>query len=64
MQGWSFACNADWQSYSGESTMSYFSQVVGIMVHQFLSGAVGLAIELNEANALQRRSSYRLRSTT
>ena len=40
-QAWSFTCNADWQSYSGESTMSYFSQTFGLSVHQFLSGAVG-----------------------
>ena len=36
---WSFTCNADWQSYMGEATMSYFSQTVGLSVHQFLSGA-------------------------
>src|SRR5580698_198613 len=41
---WSFTCNADWQSYSGETTMSYFAQTVGLSVHQFISGASGLAI--------------------
>ena len=56
MQGWSFACNADWQSYSGESTMSYFSQVIGIMVHQFLSGAVGLAVLVAVGRALARHT--------
>lgn len=56
MQGWSFACNADWQSYSGESTMSYFSQVIGIMVHQFLSGAVGLAVMVAVGRALARHT--------
>ncbi len=54
MQAWSFACNADWQSYMGESTMSYFSQVLGIMVHQFLSGATGLAILVAVGRALKR----------
>ena len=44
MQAWSFICNADWQSYAGETTMSNFSQVFAIMVHQFLSGASGLAV--------------------
>src|SRR5579859_5235448 len=34
---WSFTCNADWQSYTGESAMSYFSQTIGLSVHQFLS---------------------------
>jgi len=54
MQAWSFTCNADWQSYSGESTMSNFSQVVGLMVHQFLSGAVGLAVLVAVGRALKR----------
>src|SRR5580658_6175596 len=40
---WSFTCNADWQSYSGESTMSYLSQTLGLSVHQFLRGAAGIA---------------------
>ena len=56
MQAWSFACNADWQSYMGESTMSYLSQVLGIMVHQFLSGAVGLAVLVAVGRALRRHS--------
>jgi K+-transporting ATPase ATPase A chain len=56
MQAWSFACNADWQSYMGESTMSYLSQVLGIMVHQFLSGAVGLAVLVAVGRALHRHS--------
>src|SRR5581483_1622357 len=33
---WSFTCNADWQSYTGETTMSYFSQTIALSVHQFL----------------------------
>src|ERR1700678_99635 len=41
MQAWSFVCNADWQSYAGETTMSNFSQVFAIMVHQFISGPSG-----------------------
>ena len=55
MQAWSFTCNADWQSYAGETTMSYFSQVFGIMVHQFLSGASGLAVLVAVGRALKRR---------
>ena len=54
MQAWSFTCNADWQSYAGETTMSYFSQVFGIMVHQFLSGASGLAVLVAVGRALKR----------
>jgi K+-transporting ATPase ATPase A chain len=54
MQAWSFTCNADWQSYAGETTMSYFSQVFGIIVHQFLSGASGLAVLVAVGRALKR----------
>jgi K+-transporting ATPase ATPase A chain len=53
---WSFTCNADWQSYSGESTMSYFSQTVGLSVHQFLSGAAGIAVLAAVARGLSRKS--------
>jgi K+-transporting ATPase ATPase A chain len=53
---WSFTCNADWQSYSGEATMSYLSQTLGLSVHQFLSGAIGLAILVAVGRALARAS--------
>ncbi len=56
MQAWSFTCNADWQSYAGETTMSNFSQVFAIMVHQFLSGASGLAVLVAVGRALKRAS--------
>ena len=51
---WSFACNADWQSYSGETTMSYFAQTIGLSVHQFISGASGLAVLVAVGRALKR----------
>jgi K+-transporting ATPase ATPase A chain len=53
---WSFTCNADWQSYSGEATMSYLSQTLGLSVHQFLSGAGGIAVLAAVARALKRAS--------
>ncbi|HXI83424.1 MAG TPA: potassium-transporting ATPase subunit KdpA [Verrucomicrobiae bacterium] len=53
---WSFVCNADWQSYMGESTMSYFSQTIGLSVHQFLSGAAGLAVLVAVGRALKRHT--------
>ncbi len=56
MQAWSFTCNADWQSYAGETTMSNFSQIFAIMVHQFLSGASGLAVLVAVGRALKRAS--------
>ena len=40
----SFITNTNWQSYGGESTMSYFSQMVGLGVQNFVSAAVGMAV--------------------
>ena len=40
----SFTTNTNWQSYSGESTMSYFSQMVGLAFHNFVSAAAGIAV--------------------
>ena len=40
----SFVTNTNWQNYSGESTMSYLSQMVALVLHNFLSAAVGIAI--------------------
>lgn len=40
----SFITNTNWQSYAGENTLSYFSQMVGLVVQNFLSAAVGMAV--------------------
>ncbi len=40
----SFVGNTNWQAYAGESTMSYFTQMVGLSVQNFLSAAVGIAV--------------------
>ena len=40
----SFATNTNWQSYSGETTMSYLTQMMGFTVQNFLSAATGMAI--------------------
>lgn len=40
----SFSTTTTWQAYGGETTMSYFSQVVGLTVQNFLAGAAGLAV--------------------
>ena len=40
----SFTTNTNWQSYAGESTMSYFSQMVGLAFHNFTSAATGIAV--------------------
>ena len=42
----SFTTNTNWQFYSGESTMSYFSQMAGLAWHNFVSAAAGLAIAI------------------
>lgn len=39
----SFATNTNWQNYAGEITLSYFSQMVGLVFHNFVSAAVGIA---------------------
>ncbi len=40
----SFTTNTNWQSYGGETTMSYFSQMAGLMIHNFTSAAAGISI--------------------
>lgn len=40
----SFLTNTNWQAYSGESTMSYLTQFLGLTVQNFLSAAVGIAV--------------------
>lgn len=40
----SFTTNTNWQNYGGESTLSYFSQMVGLASHNFFSAAVGIAV--------------------
>ncbi len=40
----SFTTNTNWQNYGGESTMSYFSQMVALAFHNFVSAAAGIAI--------------------
>jgi K+-transporting ATPase ATPase A chain len=42
----SFTTNTNWQNYSGESTMSYLTQMSGLAVQNFLSAAVGLAVAI------------------
>lgn len=52
----SFVTNTNWQSYGGESTMSYFSQMTGLTVQNFLSAATGIAIALVVIRAFARKS--------
>ena len=52
----SFLTNTNWQSYSGETTMSNFSQMAGLAVHNFLSAATGIALALAVTRAFARSS--------
>ena len=40
----SFVTNTNWQAYGGETTMSYFTQMVGLTVQNFVSAAAGMAV--------------------
>jgi K+-transporting ATPase ATPase A chain len=51
----SFTTNTNWQNYSGESTMSYLSQMAALAWHNFTSAATGIAIALALARGLTRR---------
>ena len=52
----SFVTNTNWQAYSGENTLSYFSQMVGLTVQNFLSAASGIAVALVLIRAFSRQS--------
>jgi K+-transporting ATPase ATPase A chain len=51
----SFATNTSWQSYGGETTLSYFLQMAGITVQSFLSVASGIAVAIALVRGLARR---------
>jgi K+-transporting ATPase ATPase A chain len=42
----SFTTNTNWQAYSGESTMSYLTQMAGLAYHNFMSAAVGISLAI------------------
>jgi K+-transporting ATPase ATPase A chain len=52
----SFTTNTNWQNYGGESTLSYFSQMVGLTFHNFVSAATGIAIAAALVRAIARHS--------
>jgi K+-transporting ATPase ATPase A chain len=53
----SFTTNTNWQAYSGESSATYLSQVLGLAVQNFLSAATGMAIVIAFIRGLARRTS-------
>src|SRR5271156_2242640 len=53
----SFTTNTNWQSYTPETTMSYFTQMVGLAYHNFLSGAIGIAVAVALVRGIARKQS-------
>jgi potassium-transporting ATPase potassium-binding subunit len=53
----SFTTNTNWQSYSGESMMSYLTQMAGLAYHNFASAAVGIALAVALIRGVARRES-------
>src|SRR5271156_1007404 len=53
----SFTTNTNWQNYSGESTMSYFTQMAGLAYHNFGSAAVGIVLAIAVIRGISRRES-------
>ena len=51
----SFTTNTNWQNYSGESTMSYFTQMAGLAYHNFTSAAVGIVLAIAFIRGIVRR---------
>jgi K+-transporting ATPase ATPase A chain len=56
----SFTTNTNWQSYSGESTMGYLTQMAGLAVQNFVSAAVGIAVAIALVRGFARRKTDQL----
>ncbi|HWY76827.1 MAG TPA: potassium-transporting ATPase subunit KdpA, partial [Verrucomicrobiae bacterium] len=56
----SFTTNTNWQSYTGESTMSYLSQMVALVIHNFGSAATGIALAAALVRGIARHSATTL----
>jgi K+-transporting ATPase ATPase A chain len=52
----SFVTNTNWQNYAGETTLSYFSQMVGLVFHNFVSAAAGIAVAAALVRGIARHS--------
>jgi potassium-transporting ATPase potassium-binding subunit len=51
----SFTTNTNWQAYSGETTMSYFTQMAGLAFHNFVSAATGIVLAIAFIRGIARR---------
>ena len=58
----SFATNSNWQSYSGENTLSYLVQMLGLTVQNFVSAGTGIAVVLALIRGLTRKTTDKLGS--
>ncbi|MDN7142966.1 potassium-transporting ATPase subunit KdpA [Pseudomonas sp. JQ170] len=56
----SFVTNTNWQAYSGEASVSYLSQMIGLTVQNFVSAATGLAVLVALCRGIARRSAQTL----
>jgi potassium-transporting ATPase potassium-binding subunit len=56
----SFTTNTNWQAYSGESTMSYLTQMAGLAYHNFVSAAVGIVLAIVVIRGIARRETEKL----
>jgi len=56
----SFTTNTNWQSYAGEKTMSYLSQMTQLAMHNFASAAVGIAVAIAVIRGIARRSAGKI----
>src|SRR5580700_3541293 len=56
----SFVTNTNWQNYSGESTMTYLTQMVGLAVQNFMSAAVGIVVAIAMIRGFTRSKTDRL----
>ncbi len=56
----SFTTNTNWQSYAGETSMSYFVQMLGLTVQNFVSAATGIAVLMALIKGLSRKTTDKL----
>ena len=56
----SFTTNTNWQAYSGESTMSYLTQMAGLAYHNFVSAAVGIVLAIVVIRGIARKETDKL----
>jgi K+-transporting ATPase ATPase A chain len=56
----SFVTNTNWQGYAGETTLSYFVQMIGLTVQNFVSAATGIAVVIALIRGLSRKTTDKL----